>query len=194
MSYLFKYYAGVYDSFMKKFNLDRNEEILKSLGDVGDKKILDLGGGTGTLSDLLQRKGAEVTLVDPSIEMVEKAQLKNPHLIVYGNTLQDLEGKLQKKYFDTIIIRDALHHMRKPEEAIALSHRYLKPDGEILIWEFNIKYLKAKLIWLFEFLCFERCHRFTVEKLRQLCLPYFIEEELKDERKLEILYRGRKRD
>ncbi|WP_180270730.1 class I SAM-dependent methyltransferase [Sporanaerobium hydrogeniformans] len=193
MAYLFKYYAGLYDGFMKKFNLDKNDEILKSLGNVEGKKILDIGGGTGTLANLLQLKGAEVTLIDPSLQMVQKAREKNKHIRIYAKVLEELEDELQEEYFDYIIIRDALHHMRRVDEVIKLSHRYLKEKGKILIWEFNSRTLKAKTIYCFERLCFERCHFFTPESLQLLCTPYFREEELQLSYGAEMLYKGEKR-
>ena len=69
MAYLFKYYARIYDRFMRRFKLDTNEVLLESLGELKGKRILDLGGGTGTLADKLQHMGGDVTLIDPQKEM-----------------------------------------------------------------------------------------------------------------------------
>lgn len=65
MSYLFKYYSKQYDKFMKTFHLDKNKEIIKVIKDVNNLDILDIGGGTGTLSDILINLGADVTILDP---------------------------------------------------------------------------------------------------------------------------------
>ncbi|WP_053984742.1 class I SAM-dependent methyltransferase [Niameybacter massiliensis] len=194
MSYLFKNYAGIYDSFMKRFRLDTNEEILKHLGTVKGKKILDIGGGTGTLANLLQHKGADVTLVDPCQEMINQVSRKNKHIHIYANTLQDLEGILKKNTFDRVILRDALHHIKNPEEIIALSREYLQAGGEILIWEFNGKQCIAKIIWCFELLCFEKCHRFSKDGLRKLCEKYFDEINFIAPSSFEMLYQGKKRE
>lgn len=194
MAYLFKYYVGLYDGFMRKFRLDVNEEIFKSLGDVEGSKILDVGGGTGTLANLLQLRGAEVTLIDPSMEMTQKAREKNKNICIYTKTLGELEKELEQESFDRVIIRDALHHIRKVDEVLGLSYKYLKRDGKILIWEFNRKALKTKIIWCFETLCFERCHMFTPESLSRFCAPYFKEEQLELSYGAEMLYKGKKRE
>jgi len=192
MSYLFKYFAGSYDKFMKKFKLDLNDKILESLGDVIDKKILDIGGGTGTLATLLQCKGAEVTLVDPSVEMTQKAREKNKNIVIYTKFLQDLDGELQKEYFDKVIIRDTLHHIRDVDEILALSYKYLKPSGEIIIWEFNINSFRVKIFCFLEKLCLEKSRMFTPEGLSQLCAPYFKKVQLNLYNGYEILYKGEK--
>ena len=87
VAYLFKYYARIYDGFMRKFKLDSNEALLESLGDIKGKRILDLGGGTGTLADSMQRMGASVILIDPQKEMTAIAKEKNPKLIIYNKTI-----------------------------------------------------------------------------------------------------------
>lgn len=193
MSYLFKYCARGYDKFMKKFKLDVSDEIIKNLGSVEGKKILDIGGGTGTLANQLQLKGAEVTLVDPSVEMTQEAKEKNKEIFVYAKTLQEAGSELKQEYFDKVIMRDALHHIREADEVMALSYKYLKPGGEIIIWEFNINSFKAKFIWFCETLCFEKSHMFTPETLSRLCSPYFKTLELNRDYDYEMLYRGEKR-
>ncbi|MGL4737489.1 MAG: class I SAM-dependent methyltransferase [Cellulosilyticaceae bacterium] len=193
MAYLFKYYAGCYDRFMSHFKLDGNEQIIGCLGAIKDKNILDLGGGTGTLADCLQQLGANVTLIDPSEQMTKIARDKNKKLVVYTKTLGELDKVLPKEVFDVIIIRDALHHMRDAEETIKLCHTYLKEGGELVIWEFDKRRLKTKIIWTFETLCFEKCQMFSPDSLRSLCNPYFEEVGMTFYHEAEMLYQGTKR-
>lgn len=192
MAYLFKYYAPLYDQFMKHFQLDSNQAIIDSLGSVQGKRILDLGGGTGTLGELLHNKGARVIIVDPSVQMTKIAKEKNQDFIIYNTTLQSVQKVFLEEPVDIVIIRDTLHHIKEQAEVIKLVWSCLKPKGKLLIWEFNWKSIKTKMIWLFETLCFEKCSMFTKEKLLKLCNPYFIEERILDTNDFEMLYIGEK--
>lgn len=194
MDYLFKYYAGLYDGFMKKFKLDSNEEMLKTIGEVKDKKILDIGGGTGTLADLLQRAGAKVVLVDPSVQMTAIAKKKNSALEIYTSTLQQMNKEILARQFDIVIIRDALHHVRDQKEIIRLSGECLNKAGILIISEFNWNSIRTKMIWCFETLCFERCRMFTKATLIALCSPYFENGKMTSTNEFEIIYKGRKRE
>lgn len=190
MAYLFKYYAKYYDQFMKSFKLDSTEAILKNLGDIKRKRILDLGGGTGTLADQLQRAGADVTIIDPSAEMTRIAKEKNPKLKIYNATLQDLGDLHLEKQFDIVIIRDTLHHIRGQQDTIKEVARCLNQKGILLIAEFNLKSIKTKCIWCLETLCFERCRMFTKERLLTLCSPYFKKQQVIAISEFEMLYKG----
>ena len=72
-------FAEVYDLFMD--NIDHQqwaeylEELLKSYG-VKDGLVLDLGCGTGALTELLAKKGYDMIGVDNSLEMLEIAREK----------------------------------------------------------------------------------------------------------------------
>lgn len=193
MAYLFKYYANIYDRFMENFKLDSSEAIFEELGHIEGKHILDLGGGTGTLANQLQRLGACVTLVDPSKQMTQIAKQKNPDLKIYTATLQTLEDEFSEQQFDVVIIRDALHHIRNQKATIKEVTQYLREDGILLISEFNLKSIKAKCIWCFETLCFERCRMFTKETLLELCSAYFIKQHVIEVSAFEMLYKGEKK-
>ena len=154
---------------------------------------MDIGGGTGTLANILQLAGAKVTLLDPSLEMTKQAREKNKDVVIYRKTLQELNGEIQQEYFDKIIIRDTLHHIPKVDEVLALSHKYLKPEGEIVIWEFNINSFKSKFICACEVMLLEKTRMFTPDGLNKLCSPYFEKIELNLYDGFEMLYKGRKK-
>ena len=107
MAYLFKYYARIYDRFMRRFKLDTNEVLLESLGELKGKRILDLGGGTGTLADKLQHMGGDVTLIDPQKEMTAIAKEKNAYLTIYNETLEEVLQHNEVAPIYIVVIRDA---------------------------------------------------------------------------------------
>lgn len=112
--------------------------------------------------------------------------------MIYNTTLQRVQEVFLEEPVDIVIIRDTLHHIKEQDEIIKLVWSCLKPKGRLLIWEFNLKNIKTKIIWLFETLCFEKCSMFTKEKLLKLCNPYFIAEPILDINDFEMLYIGEK--
>ncbi|MGL4742129.1 MAG: class I SAM-dependent methyltransferase [Sarcina sp.] len=192
MSYLFRYYSKQYDGFMKLFKLDKTDKIIEYLGELKNKKVIDIGGGTGTLAAKLVIKGANVTIVDPEKNMTNIAKTKNNKI----NVLNEYSNKisLDSGEADVIIIRDAFHHILQKEETLSECKRLLKKNGIILICEFDKNKIIAKLIAIFEILCFEKITMLTKEELRKLMKTYFKEESLISITSCEFIYVGIKTD
>lgn len=190
MNYLFGCYAGFYDGFMRFWSLDQSEAIMEETRDIRNRRVLDIGGGTGTLADALARRGADVTLADPEKRMTAIARKKNPFVRIVSAHAHEL--KLPSDSFDYVILRDALHHIANQEEAVRISHRLLRAGGKLLIQEFDKNFVFAKCIRLFEQLCFERCRLFDEKTLLSLCGRYFAANEIRRAGKFEFLYIGRK--
>ena len=186
MSYLFKYYFRQYDSFMRLFKLDKNEEIIKSLANIESKKIVDIGGGTGTLAQMLMELKANVTIVDPEKNMTRLAKEKNNEINILNEYSNNIS--LKSKSIDIIIMRDAFHHIMDKKETLKECKRLLKEDGVILICEFDKEYFKSRLIAVFEKCCFEKIEMVTRVELRELGKVYFKDERLIDITDYEFIY------
>src|SRR3989344_4227191 len=81
-----------------------------------NEKILDMGGGSGYLGELISRK-AKVTLLDT----VDYNQSHLPLLLFDGKRIQ-----ISDNSFDTTIIVAVLHHTLYPERLIAEAKRVSK--------------------------------------------------------------------
>lgn len=180
MSYLFRFYAKIYDRFMKRFSLDDNSAIL-SLMEAHQQRIADVGGGTGLTADLLVRRGHEVTIIDPCRQMTELAKKRNPAIRVINKSMP-FEINEQ---FDVIIIRDCLHHVKRQREMIDFCIHMLAEGGRIIVSDFSPECRNTKMIFLFERLCFESIQPVSETKL----LRYFVKTGLQTE-----LLRVNKRD
>lgn len=103
--------------------------MLAALGRVDNRKILDLGGGDGCLSRVLQSHGARVTYLDHSPRMQEIAEgLDQGSDISYfsGN----LEQILKKKgTFDAIVTNMLLHDIESIDHYMALINKSLNIGG-----------------------------------------------------------------
>ena len=190
MSYLFKVYSKQYDRFMKKFNLDKNELIIGAIKNVYGLEVLDIGGGTGTLAKELIALGANVTILDPEINMTRIAKEKCKEVKVINGYSNNIA--LKDSSLDLIIMRDAFHHIIEKEETLEECKRVLKKSGKILIYEINKRSLIGKLNFVFETLCFEKIKMLSIDEMENLTCKYFKSGEILKISKYQYIYKGEK--
>jgi len=98
--------------------------------------IADLGAGEGVLAQLLAQRAECVHCIDSSRKMVEfgtelakKHGIENLHY-----QLGDIEAvPLKDESVDLAYLSQALHHARKPQQALAEAYRILKPGGRLIV-------------------------------------------------------------
>lgn len=99
-------------------------------------KVLDIGFGTGTLTQKLYEQGCEVWGQDFSERMIEIASAKMPaaHLFC-GDFSQGLAAPLLQNSYDFIIATYSLHHLSDENKIkfIRLLSSLLNKDGAIVI-------------------------------------------------------------
>jgi len=125
-----------------------NPDILKYT--PSNKKILDVGCGTGALGEALKKKGNIVYGIDISKKSIEIAKKRLDRVIQID---LETENKLlfKESSFDLIIFGDVLEHFRDPLSVLNNTKSYLKKDGQIIIslpnianWEIRLKLLFGK--------------------------------------------------
>lgn len=108
--------------------------IHKYLGAVRNKHILDLGCGLGEVGVYFAIKGAKVTMVDISQEMLNFSEklAKKYHVIVktHKSSVENLHFP-DKIKFDIIYAGNLFHHVNINEALVRLKS-YLKPNGVII--------------------------------------------------------------
>lgn len=108
--------------------------IHKYLGSVRNKQILDLGCGLGEVGVYFAIKGAKVTMVDISQEMLNFSEklAKKYHVRVktHKSSVENLKLTGNTK-FDVIYAGNLFHHVNINEALVRLK-QYLKPDGVII--------------------------------------------------------------
>ena len=137
-------FASVYDTFMD--NVPYREwceqlvRILKSY-QISDGILLELGCGTGTLTELLSEKGYDMIGVDSSQEMLNIAMEKKAqsgHDILYLQ--QDMrEFELYGTVAAAVSVCDSLNYLLTEEDLLAtfrLVNNYLDPSG-LFLFDFN---------------------------------------------------------
>lgn len=101
-----------------------------------EKKILDIGVGTGLLSYLLYKRGSQIWGLDFSEKMIERAQRKMPKASFFQHDFsRGLPDEVSTMKFDYIISSYAIHHLND-EGKIKLVEELktiLKDTGKIII-------------------------------------------------------------
>ena len=115
------------------------QAIEKQIDFLSDKEILDFGGGTGLLALPLAKQAKSVTLVDISEKMLEQARLKAEEQGIRNLQLleQDLLVNPLEQKFDLIVVSRVLHHMPDLDVTLAMFHRHLRENGQVLIADYT---------------------------------------------------------
>ena len=140
-------FAEVYDQFMDNVPYrewaDFLQEILQKEG-INDGLVLDLGCGTGSMTEELAGRGYDIIGVDNSEDMLEIAMEKRQesgHDILY--LLQDMqEFELYGTVRAVVSVCDSVNYVTEKEEleqVFRLVNNYLDPGG-IFVFDFNTEY------------------------------------------------------
>ena len=92
-----------------------NQFILKEMGDIRSKSILDIGSGLGEASIYFALQGAHVTAVDVSNEMLALVSQSGQALGVTVKTQQILPQEplpFSDLSFDFVYIANTIHHVK----------------------------------------------------------------------------------
>jgi ubiquinone/menaquinone biosynthesis C-methylase UbiE len=114
--------------------------VLDLMGDVTGKSVLDYGCGTGTFSRVLQSKGANVTGVDVSENMISVAKKNNPDGISYYSIASGALDFLAGNSFDFVVSNFVLCTIPSREEIPQILHqiyRVLKKEGRFVFMNSN---------------------------------------------------------
>ena len=146
-------FAKVYDLFMDNVNYEEWSRylctILKENG-IEDGLVLELGCGTGTMTELMASAGYDMIGVDNSEEMLAEAMEKrvvSGHDILY--LMQDMqEFELNGTVRAVIRVCDSMNYLLEEDElreVFSLVNYYLDPGG-LFIFDMNTVYKYKKLL------------------------------------------------
>ena len=113
---------------------DKNltERLLYHLNPVSGGRYLDIGCGTGNYTDKLRKKGFEFIGIDPSSEMLLKANQKNKDIDWRLGYAEDTD--LEDEFVNGVIAVLTIHHWENLFKGFAEMFRVLKPDSRIVIF------------------------------------------------------------
>lgn len=146
-------FAQVYDELMDETPYEKwSQNITNVLAEynICDGLVLELGCGTGSITELLASKGYDMIGVDASEEMLNIAndkRIESGHDILYLN--QDMRTfELYGTVRAVVSVCDSLNYLLEDEDIIEcfkLVNNYLDPKG-IFFFDFNTRYKYENVI------------------------------------------------
>ena len=159
-------FAYVYDKFMdatpyeewseflaeliEKYGVSKPERDAEGLLDSERNLVVDLGCGTGTLTELLYQKGYDMIGVDNSESMLniamEKREKSGSEILYLLQDMRELE--LYSTVGTVVSVCDSVNYILEDEELLtvfSLVNNYLYPGG-IFIFDFNTDYKYREVI------------------------------------------------
>jgi trans-aconitate methyltransferase len=130
-----KWNATLYDnkhSFVAKYG----EDVLGWLAPQNDEHILDVGCGTGTLTEKIAESGAIVTGIDASPEMIAKAKQSNENIEFF---VKDATNFAFDKKFDAVFSNATFHWIKNQQQLLQSIYFNLKEGGR-LVYEMGAKH------------------------------------------------------
>jgi trans-aconitate methyltransferase len=121
--------ASLYDD-KHNFVFKYGEDVVQLLAPQNGERILDIGCGTGYLTNLIAQAGARVIGIDNSPSMIERAQAVYPDL--------DLRVMSATNFgfdspFDAVFSNAALHWVLDKESAVDCITQALRPGGRLVL-------------------------------------------------------------
>lgn len=163
---MYQDFATVYDTFMdntpyelwgerldgliRKYGVSRPERDAEDILDSERNLVLDLGCGTGTLTELMYQKGYDMIGVDTSEAMLniamEKKEKTGSEILYLMQDMRELE--LYSTVGTVFSVCDSLNYILEEEELLtvfSLVNNYLFPGG-IFVFDFNTDYKYREVI------------------------------------------------
>jgi ubiquinone/menaquinone biosynthesis C-methylase UbiE len=123
--------SQVYDD-VRQADIELINNFLQEIENGKETRVLDIGCGTGTYADLLQKvTQSEVYGVEPSEGMLGKAKEKESKVVFQQGNAQELP--FEDKFFDFVYMTDVIHHVSEIGEMLAEINRVLKEEGKVCI-------------------------------------------------------------
>ena len=152
--------APFYDRIFSFLDPDK---IRRLLALQGGEIVLDIGGGTGRVSQTLVET-SKVVIVDQSLAMLKRARGKGMAVcLAKAEALPFAANSVER-----ILVVDAFHHFGHQDSAASEMLRVLKANGRLLIEEPDISRLPVKLIALGERVLLMRSRFYSLEDLSEM--------------------------
>lgn len=109
------------------------------------RRVLEIGAGHGTLTDLLAADGRSVVSTDTSercVRMLRDRFSGNDHVDVVFGPIEAVAGRGP---FDSVVLVNVLEHIADDERALADLTILLAPGGRLVLWVPAFEFLYSRL-------------------------------------------------
>jgi demethylmenaquinone methyltransferase/2-methoxy-6-polyprenyl-1,4-benzoquinol methylase len=153
--------APCYDRLMGVPDVARLEALLR-LPSTG--RLLDLGGGTGRVSNPMRRMVGQVVVTDACGRMLARARRKKLDAVRARSELLPFPDAS----FDRVLVVDALHHFSDQSATLGDVARVLKPGGRVVIEEFDADRIAVRMVALAEKIALMQSRFFRPHDIRHM--------------------------
>ncbi|MEK7462330.1 MAG: class I SAM-dependent methyltransferase [Patescibacteria group bacterium] len=125
---------------------ETRRSLLAALRTASFSRVLEIGPGDGVWTDLLLPKAKELTLVDQSVEMIERAKerLKSQTNVTY-EVIDFLQYQSTAAY-DLIFAIRCFEYFEDKEKAVANFSQLLNAGGQVVLVTKNPKHVAMKKV------------------------------------------------
>jgi len=139
-------FSDVYDTFLEEERVAKEVEYLTSFLSDGEKKILDVGCGTGNHSIAFARKNYDVVGYDPSKDMIRRAKSKSKQEGLDVNFFSgSLDEVLENNFDFCCSMFNVVNHITEKDDLLKFFRsveKKLKPNGRFVFDTFNLERVK----------------------------------------------------
>jgi len=111
--------------------------LLAEMGDLSNKKILDVGSGTGTMSVMIKQAYPTVNMVgldgDPQILEIARAKARELGTEIRFDQGMSFDLPYPNESFDVVLTTVMLHHLSRDDKQTTAQEMYrvLRPGGQL---------------------------------------------------------------
>ena len=120
--------------------------VLRMVG--SDKRVLELGCATGSVTKVLAQRGCRVTAIEIDPDAAQQAKEWAEEIIVGDLDTMDLPAALGEAEFDVIVAADVLEHLRDPARCLLACVERLALGGEVVLSIPNVAHGDLRLALL----------------------------------------------
>jgi 2-polyprenyl-3-methyl-5-hydroxy-6-metoxy-1,4-benzoquinol methylase len=105
-------------------------------------RVLDLGCGNGSFSNIIAQQGYEVVGIEESPSGIEFAQEAFPDCRFLQGSIYELPNQVLNNSFDIVLSVEVIEHLFYPKELPRVARQCLKPSGTLIVTTPYNGYLK----------------------------------------------------